>query len=506
MQGISPTLILGIIVCYFLSLIFISYLTSRGSDNEDFFIGGRKSPWFVVAFGMIGASLSGVTFISVPGWVEGSQFSYMQMVFGYFFGYLVIAFILMPMYYKLRLTSIYGYLERRFGFYSYKTGAAYFLLSRTIGASFRLFLVAIVLQQFLMASFGVPFWATILITIGLIWIYTYQGGIKTIVWTDTLQTATMLIAVVATILYVGRTLGFHAGDMVEAIRDSAYSKTWFFSGGWEDPRNFFKQFLSGMFIAIVMTGLDQDMMQKNLSCKNIRDAQKNMMTFSFILIFANLLFLSLGALLYIFAEHNGISMPVRMVGEEARQASDLLYPTIALQYLNPAIGIMFLVGLIAAAYSSADSALTALTTSFCIDFLNLEKRPGENGNKKRMRFIVHIGFSLLLFFVIMIFWYINNEAVIASLFKAAGYTYGPLLGLYAFGFYIDRQVRDAWIPLICILSPIFTFLIDKYSEQILLGYKFGFELLILNGIITFIGITLVSSKIPITERTLLTKR
>jgi Na+/proline symporter len=506
MQGISPTLILGIIVIYFFSLMLISYLTSRGSDNEDFFIGGRKSPWFVVAFGMIGASLSGVTFISVPGWVEGSQFSYMQMVFGYFFGYVVIAFVLMPMYYKLRLTSIYGYLERRFGVHAYKTGSAYFLLSRTIGASFRLFLVSIVLHQFLMAAFGIPFWATIVITIGLIWIYTYQGGIKTIVWTDTLQTASMLIAVIATILFIGHKLDFQLGDMIGAIRDSEFSKTWFFSGGWSDSRNFFKQFLSGMFIAIVMTGLDQDMMQKNLSCKNIRDAQKNMMSFSTILIFANLLFLSLGALLYIFAEHNGIPMPVRMVGEEARAASDLLYPTIALEYLNPAIGIAFIIGLVAAAYSSADSALTALTTSFCIDILNFEKRPYSEDKKRQLRLLVHVGFSILLFFVIMIFWYINNEAVISALFTAAGYTYGPLLGLYAFGFYIDRRVKDVWIPVICILSPAITYIIDLFSEEIFWGYNFGFELLILNGIITFIGLFIFSIRVRIADRMLLTKR
>ena len=492
MQGISPTLILAIVIAYFLFLMIISYFTSRDSNNEDFFIGSRQSPWYVVAFGMIGASLSGVTFISVPGWVEASQFSYMQMVLGYFFGYVVIAFILMPMYYKLRLTSIYTYLEARFGTHSYKTGAAYFLLSRTVGASFRLFLVAIVLQNFLMAAFGIPFWATILITIALIWIYTYRGGIKTIVWTDTLQTASMLIAVVLTIIFIGNSMDMRGLSLVQTIRESEFSKIWFFSGGWADARNFFKQFFAGMFIAIVMTGLDQDMMQKNLSCRNIKDAQKNMMTFSFILIFANLLFLALGALLYIYAAQQGIDMPTRLVGDEARPASDLLYPTIALNYLNPTVGIVFLIGLIAAAYSSADSALTALTTSFCIDFLNFNKSGRTESNKKKVRLLVHLGVSGVLFLMIMLFWFINDEAVIAALFKIAGYTYGPLLGLYTFGFFINRSLRDKLVPWICLLSPVLTFLIDKFSTVLLWGYHFGFELLILNGLITFVGLWLVS--------------
>lgn len=494
MQGISTSTIFLIIGVYFLFLIFISYLTSKNSKNEDFFIGGRKSPWFVVAFGMIGASLSGVTFISVPGWVSDSQFSYMQTVLGYLLGYAVIAFVLMPMYYRLQLTSIYTYLEKRFGTNSYKTGAAYFLLSRTVGAAFRLYLVVIVLQTFLMDQFGIPFAATILITIGLIWIYTYRGGIKTIIWTDTLQTASMLVAVCTTIYFVGQELGLSFSGIVSAIEDSEYSRIWFFDGGWSDSRNFFKQFFGGMFIAIVMTGLDQDMMQKNLSCRNIGDAQKNMMSFSFILIFANLLFLSLGALLYLYTSQHGIDIPTRMVAGEAKVATDLLYPTLAIQYLHPIVGISFLIGLIAAAYSSADSALTALTTSFCIDFLGFDKSKDSEEVKSKKRLWVHIAISFLLFLVIMVFYYINDTAVIEALFKLAGYTYGPLLGLYAFGFFIKRSVNDRMIPLICILSPLLTFLLDKFSEQLLWGYKFSFELLILNGLLTFIGMWIVSRK------------
>ncbi|MCB0668891.1 MAG: sodium:solute symporter [Saprospiraceae bacterium] len=494
MQGISTGAIFFIIGIYFLFLILISYFTSGNSKNEDFFIGGRKSPWFVVAFGMIGATLSGVTFISVPGWVTDSQFSYLQTVFGYLLGYIVIAFVLMPMYYRLRLTSIYTYLEQRFGTRSYKTGAAYFLLSRTIGASFRLYLVVIVLQTFVMNQFGIPFAGTILITIGLIWIYTYRGGIRTIIWTDTLQTASMLIAVCTTIYFVGDAMGWSFSEIFEQVGGSEYSKVWFFEGGWSDPRNFFKQFFGGMFITIVMTGLDQDMMQKNLSCRNIGDAQKNMLSFSVILIFANILFLSLGALLYLYASQNGIEVPTRMVSGVEKEATDLMYPTLALQHLHPVVGVSFLIGLIAAAYSSADSALTALTTSFCIDFLGFDKSDASEESKKKKRLLVHIGISILLFWVIMLFYYINDDAVINSLFTMAGYTYGPLLGLYAFGFFINKGVNDQLIPAICIASPLITFLLDTFSEELLWGYKFSFELLIVNGLLTFLGMLLISKK------------
>lgn len=482
-MSLSPTLILSVILGYFLVLIVISKFTSKNAGNQDFFNANKQSPWYLVAFGMIGATLSGVTFISVPGWVEASQFSYMQMVIGYLLGYLIIGTVLMPMYYKLNLTSIYGYLEQRFGIASYKTGAAFFILSRTIGASFRLYLVAIVLQQFVLGQFAIPFWATVLLTIVLIWVYTFQGGIKTIVYTDTLQTFCMLLAVILTILAIGQNLDLNITGMISEVKSSKYSQTFFFDGGWSDPKNFIKQFLAGASIAVVMTGLDQDMMQKNLSCKTIGDAQKNMFWFSIALVIAKLMFLFLGALLFIYAGKNGITLPER---------SDLLYPTIALNYLSPVIGIVFILGLIAAAYSSADSALTALTTSFCVDFLNFEKKP--SGNSKKTRTLVHIGFSVLLFFVILIFYAINDDAVISAIFKVAGYTYGPLLGLYGFGFFTERKTRDRLAPIICVAAPIITYVISSNSEALLFGYKFGFELLILNGLLTFIGLYLISSK------------
>jgi SSS family transporter len=491
-QGISPSIIVTIIGVYFVFLLLISYVTSADSKNEDFFIGSRKSPWFVVAFGMIGASLSGVTFISVPGVVVDAQFSYYQTVLGYLLGYVVIAFVLMPMYYRLNLTSIYTYLEKRFGIRSYRTGAAYFLLSRTIGAAFRLFLVVIVLQKFLMDDLGIPFWITILFTIVLIWIYTFRGGIKTIIWTDTLQTASMLLAVIATIYFISTEMDLSFFGLISTVRKSDMSQILFFDEGWSDARNFFKQFFGGMFIAIVMTGLDQDMMQKNLSCRNIAEAQKNMMTFSVILLIANLLFLILGVLLYQYAALHSIEVPTRMVGDQLKPATDLMYPTLALQYLSPVVGVTFLIGLIAAAYSSADSALTALTTSFCIDFLDFDKSKAPENTKTRTRSIVHVGFSLLLFLVIMVFYYINDDAVILALFKIAGYTYGPLLGLYAFGFFINKSVNDRWVPTICVLAPLITYVLDTNSETLLGGYKFGFELLILNGLITFAGMAFVS--------------
>ncbi|MDX1665614.1 MAG: sodium:solute symporter [Saprospiraceae bacterium] len=486
-EQLTPLAILGIIAGYFLLLMAVSWFTGRDAGNEKFFLAGRQSPWFVVAFGMIGASLSGVTFISIPGVVgaggANQAFSYMQMVFGYFLGYLVIATVLMPLYYRLQLTSIYGYLGQRFGFYSYKTGAGYFLLSRTIGASFRLYLVAIVLQQFVMAPFGIPFWATVLVTIVLIWIYTFRGGINTIVWTDTLQTVSMLLAVVLTIWAIGQALDTDLAGLVERITQSDYAQLFFFEEGWSDPNNFFKQFISGALITIVMTGLDQDMMQKNLSCRNIWEAQKNMFTFSVILIFVNVLFLSLGALLYVYASETGLSIPVQ---------TDQLYPTIALQHLSPITGVAFVLGLIAAAYSSADSALTSLTTSFCVDFLNFEKRKEPEAYKKKVRFGVHVVFSLVLFVIIIAFNAINNEAVISQLFIAAGYTYGPLLGLFSFGLLTRLQVRDRWVLPICLLAPVLAYFINRYSEVLLGGFQFGFLIILLNGLLTFLGLLAIS--------------
>lgn len=491
---ISPYVVLVVIAVYFGVLIFVSRRTSRGSNNEDFFIGSRESPWYVVAFGMIGATLSGVTFISVPGWVGDSQFSYLQMAMGYVFGYIIIAYVLMPTYYKLKLTSIYGYLDQRFGFFSYKTGAGYFLLSRTIGASFRLFLVAIVLQQFLMEPLGIPFWITVAVTILLIWVYTSKGGIKTIIWTDTIQTASILIVLITTLVMIAKYFDWTFSEMVAEVSSSDLSQIFHFEGGWSDPNNFWKQFFSGMFITIVMTGLDQDMMQKNLSISNLRDAQKNMNTFNFILFFVVFLFLLLGAMLYLYAESEGIGIPNRMVGGVAVPSTDLLFPVLAMEHLGPVTGVLFLVGLIAAAYSSADSALTSLTTSFCIDILGFEKTDRSEQQKVKTRKKVHVGFSILLFLTIQIFWWINDEAVISSLFKVAGYTYGPLLGLYAFGFYTKRIVRDRLVPVICLLAPVLSYFLSANSEWLLNGYQFGFEILLVNGLITMIGLWLISSR------------
>jgi SSS family transporter len=477
----SPTLVIGIIGGYFLLLIVIARITSRGADSTTFFTANKQSPWYLVAFGMIGASLSGVTFISVPGEVGNSFFSYFQVVLGYLVGYFVIATVLLPLYYRLNLVSIYGYLEQRFGFWSYKTGSFFFLLSRTIGAAFRLFLVAGVLQIAIFDSLGVPFWVSVLITILLIWVYTFQGGIKTIVWTDALQTFFMLLAVIITIYIITKEMGIGIGEAFSQITESDYSKTFFFD--WNDKKDFFKQFISGAFIAIVMTGLDQDMMQKNLTCKTLKDAQKNVFWFSVVLVIANLLFLSLGALLYLYAGQNGIEIPAR---------TDGLYPLIALNHLSTFAGVVFLLGIVAAAYSSADSALTALTTSFCMDFLNFDKK--EESLKKPIRLKVHIAFSLLLFFVIIIFNAINDSSVINSIFKVAGYTYGPLLGLFSFGMITKLKVKDMLVLPVCLAAPILSYIVDINSVAWFNGFEFGFFILILNGSLTFIGMLLISKR------------
>lgn len=479
----SASLFLLIILCYFSLLMVVAYFTSGKADNNSFFIGNKQSPWYLVAFGMIGASLSGVTFISIPGWVGSSQFAYMQTVLGYLAGYIVIATVLMPMYYRLNLTSIYSYLEQRFGFWSYKTGAFYFIVSRTIGASFRMFLVASVMQFAIFDKMGLPFWFTVVATILLIWLYTYKGGIKTIVWTDTLQTLFMLVAVVLTIFIIGSHMNLNATEVIALVKNSSYSKIFFFDE-WQSPNYFWKHFLGGMFIAIAMTGLDQDMMQKNLSCKNIGDAQKNMFWFSIVLVFVNLIFLSLGALLYLYAEANFIALP---------EKSDQLFPMLAMQgYLGNMVGILFVLGLVAAAYSSADSALTALTTSFCIDIINIKKH--AEAKQTQIRRWVHIGMSAVMFLCILLFKAINNDSVIKELFTIAGYTYGPLLGLYTFGLFTKLNLKDKWVPLVCLLAPLACYLLNANSAMLFNGYKFGFELLLLNGVLTFTGLLIIHRK------------
>lgn len=476
-------IVLIVISAYFLVLFLISWYTSRQVTADTFFTGDRQSPWFLVAFGMIGASLSGVTFISVPGEVGNSNFFYFQVVLGYTLGYFTIAKVLLPLYYRLNLVSIYSYLEDRFGFWSYKTGAFFFILSRALGSSLRLYLVASVLQLILFDPLGVPFWVSVLITVGLIWLYTHRGGIKTVVWTDTLQTFFMLAAVVITIYFIGNELGLKSlGAYISSVAEDSRSEI--FNWDWKAGTNFFKQFISGAFITIVMTGLDQDMMQKNLTCKNIGDAQKNMFWFTTILVIVNLLFLSLGVLLYLYAESKGIPLPTK---------SDELFPLLATQHFSAFVGIVFVLGITAAAYSSADSTLTALTTSFCIDFLQIERKYAPE-KRVSIRKKVHLIFTGLMFFMILGFYWLNDQSVINSVFIIAGYTYGPLLGLYSFGLFTKMKVKDRFVPYIAVAAPIITFIISKNSEQWFWGYKFGFEALILNGALMFLGLYLLRKK------------
>lgn len=477
-----PFLILGIFLLYTVMLFAITWVTARKANNESFFIGNKVSPWFVVAYGMIGASLSGVTFMSVPGWVADTQFSYMVVVMGYLFGYAVIALVLLPLYYRLKLTSIYTYLDQRFGFWSYKTGAGFFILSRTLGASLRMFLVINVMQIFVFDAWNVPFWVNVLIFIILIIVYTFKGGIKTIIWTDTLQTTFMLLAVVLSVIYISNDLNISIPALVKTVKENPFSRI--FITEWQHERFFLKQFFSGMFITIVMTGLDQEMMQKNLSCRNLKEAQKNMFTFSSIIFFVNLLFLFLGAILLIYVRNKGIEVA----------STDDIFPTVALRYLGPVAGVVFLIGLISAAFPSADGALTSLTTSVSIDFLRLDTRDLPEKTKTRIRYIVHLSIALLFFISVMIFSIVNDEAVIDKLFTIAGYTYGPLLGLYSFGMFTRRVVKDRVTPIIAILSPVVCYFLSKYSVELFNGYKFGFELLLLNGLLTFIGLWIFSRK------------
>ena len=469
----NTTIFLLIIVSYFTILYLISFVTSRNDGNNAFFLGNRKAPWYVIAYGMIGTTLSGITFISVPGWVNSSQFSYMQMVFGFFVGYFIISRVLLPLYYKMELVSIYTYLKNRFGVFSYKTGSSLFLISRTIGASFRLYLIASVLQFAIFDSINIPFYLTVLITIILIWVYTYRSGIKTIIWTDAIQTTLMILSVIIIGYFLTKNLEISLLDMFYKIKESPNSRIFFFDDV-SDKKYFWKQFLSGVFMAIVMTGLDQDQMQKNLSCKNLKDAQKNMFSFSLILIIVDILFLSLGALLLIYSNEIGLIIP---------QNPDMLFPNIALNSGLPQfVGIIFLLGIVAAAYSSADSALTSLTTSFCIDIMDFEKKPKSEQVSFRKK--SHLLMSFILFCVIMIFNLINDDSVIKSLFTVAGYTYGPLLGIYTYGLFTKYKVIDRYVPLISIISPIICYILNIYLNL-------GFELLIVNGLISFIGMDII---------------
>jgi solute:Na+ symporter, SSS family len=472
-----PLLMLGIFLIYTIILFSVTWITAHKADNQSFYNGNKASPWFVVAYGMIGASLSGVTFMSLPGWVEDTQFSYMVVVLGYLVGYAVIALVLLPLFYRLKLTSIYSYLSKRFGFWSYKTGAGFFVLSRILGASLRMYLVINVLQIFVFDAWNVPFWINVLVFIILIILYTMKGGVRTIIWTDTLQTTFMLLAVVLSVVYISKNMDISIFNLVKTVKESSDSTI--FIMDWHHPRFFLKQFFSGMFITITMTGLDQEMMQKNLSCRNLKDAQKNMFTFSGILFFVNFLFLFLGALLLLYSRTKGVVVA----------STDDLFPTIAISYLGPVAGIVFFIGLISAAFPSADGALTSLTTSISIDFFGLDKREDLSEKvKTRFRYIVHMSIALVFFICVLIFSALKDKAVIDKLFTIAGYTYGPLLGLFCFGLFTKRQVNDKVTPAIAILSPIICFVLSSFSKELFNGYKFGFELILLNGLLTYLGL------------------
>lgn len=485
----APTVLFCFVVGYFVLLLLVAYLTSRkSSDNDTFFIANRNSKWYLVAFGMIGTSISGVTFISVPGTVNADGFSYFQFVLGNAVGYIVIATVLMPLYYRLQLTSIYTYLEQRFGFWSYKTGAFFFLVSRIVGSAFRLFLVAIVLQHFIFDAWHVPFWVTVAVSLLLIWTYTFRGGLKTIIVTDTIQTVFLVASVLLSIYFIARSMHLSLGGLVDTVVRSDYSRVFFLDHFLDDKRNFFKYFLGGVAVSVAMTGLDQDLMQKNLSCRNLGEAQKNMFSFTGIFVLVNIFFLSVGALLYIYAQAEHIALPAR---------SDYIFPDIAFNHLGAVAAIVFILGLTAATFATTDSALTALTTSFCVDFLGMDKKQRKGGDQRKLertRKVVHVVFSLVFLGVVIAFKYLVSEAVVKAIFTVASFTYGPLLGIFLFGILTRLRVRDKWVPIVCLLSPFICWALDANSRAWFGGYVFGFELLIVNGLITFIGMALIARK------------
>lgn len=476
-------IILSIIAIYFGILLLIAWITGRKrTSNDAFFLGNRKSPWYIVSIGMIGTSLSGVTFVSVPGMVRSIDMTYMQTVFGFFFGYILIAKVLLPLYYKLKLTSIYSYLGDRIGKRSYKTGASFFLLSKIVGAAARLYLVVLILQHYVFSTWNIPFWVTVIISIFLVWLYTYRSGIKTIIWTDTLQALCLIAMLVVIIWKVKDAMELDMGGMVQTLTENPHFRIFEFND-WHSTQHFVKQFFSGIFITIVMTGLDQDMMQKNLSCKSLKDAQKNMYTYGFAFTPVNFLFLALGVLLLSLASQKNIELPALN--------DDILPMFCTSGILGHSILIFFTIGIIAAAFSSADSALTALTTSFCVDILGVEK---EEANKaKRTRLMVHLLISALFAIIILIFKAVNSRSVIDAIYMIASYTYGPLLGLFVFGLFTKKQPRDKYVPYICILSPLICFATDYLVKQHT-GYAFGYEMLMLNGAITFFGLWAASVK------------
>lgn len=483
-------LILIVFTVYTLLILLVAHLTSKRSSNNTFFTGNRKSPWLVVAYGMIGASLSGVTFMSVPGGVYSGQFTYFGIVLGYIIGYAVIAFLLLPLYYKLNLTSIYSYLEIKFGSSSEKTGALLFIISRLVGSAIRMYLVVFVLYEFVFKAWGMPFWIPALIFILLILVYTFKGGIKTVVWTDTLQTTFLLLAAILTVVIILNKLDISFGELISISTERGVTKL--FETDWSHSKFFVKQILSGAFITITMTGLDQDMMQKNLTCKTLRDAQKNVLTSSFFFVLVNILFMLLGAALIYYAQETGFQLPTN---ESGVVVNDKIFPAVAFS-LNQFTSIVFMVGLIAAGYSSADGTLTALTTTFCFDFLHFDKNENiSEDDKVKYRKMIHIGFAFLYLLVIIMFRPFHNESLIDKIFEIAGYTYGPLLGLYSFGLFVKNRIpKDKFVPIIAIASPIISYILNYYSKELFFGYQFGFEILIVNGLLTFTALLIISKK------------
>jgi Na+/proline symporter len=492
----SSLLVISCILGYFGFLLVIAWITSRNSNSESYFIGNKASPWYAVAFGMLGDSLSGVTYISVPGAVGANGFSYMQLVLGYFFGYLIISHVLLPLYYRMNLLSIYTYLETRFGRITQKTGAFYFILSRVLGAAGRLFLAAGVIQYFVfdrIEGFHIPFAVSVSVIIALMLVYTYKGGIKTLVWTDTFQSLFLILGVVLSIAAIMNHTGWNISDVVSKISDSEYSKTFF--GDWKATSFFPKQFLGGIFIAVTMTGLDQNMMQKNLSMKTLGEAQKNIFWFSIVLIIVNIFFLALGALLYLYYNENGIALP--MDGSATKVITDKVFPNLALNHLGVFAGLVFIIGLTAATFSSADSVLTTLTTSMYIDMLELDKKGHISEQKKnKYRHIIHISFAVLLWLVILIFDALNDSAIIDTILKVAGYTYGPLLGLFAFGLLLKKKLMDKMVPLVCVIAPALCYLLSTYSKDWFGGYVIGNDLIIWNGLLTFLGLLFIVKREP----------
>ena len=480
----SPLLLFSFVIGYFLILLVVAWYTGKNSDNHSFFIGNKNSNWMLVAFGMVGTSLSGVTFVSVPGAVAKESFAYLQITIGYLFGYLMIAYILLPLYYRLNLTSIYNYLSSRMGVKSYKTGSSFFILSRTLGATARLYLVVNILQEAILNSFNVPFWATTLIILVMILLYTYEGGVKTIVYTDTLQTTCMLAGLVICVFYILQQLNMGFGDSLQAMHDRGYSTIFF-----TDPNSkffFVKQIVAGAFITVTMTGMDQEMMQKNISVKTLKDSQKNVISMAITLATVIVIFLFLGGLLYLYAENLQVTA-----------SGDKIFPELAMKHMPPVVSVIFIIALISALFPSADGAITALTSTFCIDIIGIQRRADlTEAAQKKIRQRVHLTFAAIFLVFVLIFKWVNDPSMIGLLLKIAAYTYGPLLGLFTFGIITKRVVNDGLVPYICIAAPILCFIIDKYQKTLLGSYEVGLELLIINGSITFLGLLLVSKKQP----------